>query len=526
MATFETHTRGQVTVNVGDELRTSYTAVPVKRFPKRVMSETSEEKFWRSFRKTTDVPAAFKGRVTCVDFCPAQPHTAAVTGQGKVMLFNPVTHERTKELNPSDTVYCTKWRGDGKMLATSGEKTTIRLWTLGGMKMIRELPGDPSGDKGHRRAVHSLNFLSDRRRLVSGGDDSVVFVWDVATQQPERRIAAHTDYVRATAVHPHNPALLATGSHDKTIKLWDLRTPCTTPTHTYTVADPVACLAYHPSSTYVAAASSSEVSLWDCASLASSTTSSTPLSVMAGHTKDITALCFNYVGSRILTGSADRHVKVYETENFTAVHTMSFPEPVFAVGLSQDGNCLTVGGLEGKVYLRTREVHREKEEFVGDVAGESLFQEKTAVAGGAFVDDAAAADEDGDENAELRYYSGMGDMRVVRKRNWHVPRQTEAAASDFVVESARESKLSRFDVAFRKFNYRQALDEVLAEKVSNRDRNALFLTVVSELHRRNGLRIALSGRDAVSILQILTYVSKGTACPTTPGLASFPSKIT
>ena len=123
MATFSTSNVTTMTSNSASELSTAYTSVPVKQFPRRPMAETSEEKYWRNFRKHTVIPSQFKGRASCIDFCPQQPHVAAITTQAKVILVNPHTHQKVKELHPNDTVYCTRWRSDGKLLVTSGEKT-------------------------------------------------------------------------------------------------------------------------------------------------------------------------------------------------------------------------------------------------------------------------------------------------------------------------------------------------------------------------------------------------------------------
>ena len=366
--------------------------------------------------------------------------------------------------------------------------TGLRLWNLGSMKMVRELHGDPTGMKGHKRAVHSVGFLTDRQKIVSASDDATVLVWDVSTSEVTHRITGHDDYVRTTAVHPLNPHILASGSHDRTVKVWDLRTPCTTATSVFKASDPISALVYHPSGAYVAAASATEVSIWDTTTQADE--GNPAVATLAGHTKDITSIAFNFYGSRLLTGSIDRHVKLYETEGYTSVHTLSFPEPVSAVGISQDGGCLAVGGLGGKVYLRSRVGTVEEDDKIAEAFGEE--------------GDAIQPIE------ELQLYSGMGDMTVQRKRNWHKPsRSAPGSDKDFTVESSHGQRLRRYDVAFKKFNYHKALDEVLAEKKNNKNRHDLFLTVIAELHRRNGLRIALTGRDSSTIVVLLQYIKFG-----------------
>eukprot|EP01063_Lacrimia_lanifica_P004245 TRINITY_DN1236_c0_g1_i2.p1 TRINITY_DN1236_c0_g1~~TRINITY_DN1236_c0_g1_i2.p1 ORF type:complete len:531 (+),score=66.73 TRINITY_DN1236_c0_g1_i2:75-1667(+) len=486
-------------VEASAAISTAYNPVLVKEFPKRVLAESTEERFWRSFNVKSDVSAAFRGRLASIDFCPRSPHTVAVTGAGRVSLFHPRSHEKIKEWHGMDMVYCTRWRHDGNMLATSGEKPTIRLWTLGSMKVFRDLKADADGRTGHRRAVHTLGFLANKGQLVSGGDDCLIYVWDVSTQRAETRIDAHDDYVRAMTPHPHNASLFATGSHDKTVKLWDLRASNAKPYHCIELVDPCTHLAFHPTGGFIAAASGTDVTIWDITTTSSATDpTSTPTCLLSNHTKDITSLAFNNHGSRLLTGSVDRHVKVYETEAYTTVHSMSFPEPVFSVAVSQDNLCYAVGTSEGKLHLRARKP--------GNFEAAELKQAKQA----------ADAEE---AHQEVQLYTGLGNLSVERKKNWAMPNyKAKEADGEFVtVDAQHQKRLKRFDVAFRKFNYAKALDEVLAEKKTNLARHALFYTVVLELQARNGLRIALGGRDSQEVLKIFVYLRESmTASPTPP----------
>ena len=48
--------------------------------------------------------------------------------------------------------------------------------------------------------------------------------------QSQKLYASHTDWISAVAWHPSSAHHVATASYDKTVKLWDLRTPV--PLHT------------------------------------------------------------------------------------------------------------------------------------------------------------------------------------------------------------------------------------------------------------------------------------------------------
>lgn len=45
-------------------------------------------------------------------------------------------------------------------------------------------------------------------------------------------------------------------------------------------------------------------------------------------------MCFNSIHSRLLTGSLDHHVKVYDTKNFEVVHDLTYSDPILSLAIS------------------------------------------------------------------------------------------------------------------------------------------------------------------------------------------------
>ena len=77
------------------------------------------------------------------------------------------------------------------------------------------------------RPAWSLALSPDERFIVAAigvqGEAGTAAIWDVCTGQLRTVLRGHSDYVRAVAFS-HDGQILATGSGDETIKLWDFAT--------------------------------------------------------------------------------------------------------------------------------------------------------------------------------------------------------------------------------------------------------------------------------------------------------------
>lgn len=104
---------------------------------------------------------------------------------------------------------------DGRRLLSGGNDGTLRLWEVASGRELAVL-------RGHQEWVHSVAFSPDGRTLASAGQDKTVRVWDAATGRELRSMQGHGEAVNAVAFTPDGSRIASAGE-DGVLQLWDAR---------------------------------------------------------------------------------------------------------------------------------------------------------------------------------------------------------------------------------------------------------------------------------------------------------------
>ena len=103
---------------------------------------------------------------------------------------------------------------DGRLIASGGVDTTVRLWDLKSGLEVRAL-------LGHGAAVQAVAFSRDGRLLATAGTDRLVKIWDVATGRELHSLEGHTSTVSSLAFDAGG-RILVSGAMDDTLRIWDV----------------------------------------------------------------------------------------------------------------------------------------------------------------------------------------------------------------------------------------------------------------------------------------------------------------
>jgi WD40 repeat protein len=110
----------------------------------------------------------------------------------------------------------------------------------------------------------SVAFSPDGQTLATGSNDKTVRLWHVTTARALRAFEGHPDGVRSVAFSPDGQTL-ATGSNDQTVRLWDVAT-CRALRAFEGHTKEVASVAFSPNGALLASASDDgTLRLWDVA---------------------------------------------------------------------------------------------------------------------------------------------------------------------------------------------------------------------------------------------------------------------
>ncbi|MEG4534844.1 nSTAND1 domain-containing NTPase [Microcoleus sp. D2_18a_D3] len=212
---------------------------------------------------------------------------------------------------------------------------------------------------GHANWVYAVSFSPNGKLLATGSRDKTVKLWDTTTTDKQiKTLTGHTDVVYAVSFSP-NGKLLATGSADNTVKLWNTTTGKEINTLTGHT-NGVWAVSFSPDGKLLATGSADNtVKLWN-------TTTRKEIKTLTGHTDVVYAVSFSPNGKLLATGSADNTVKLWNTTTGKEINTLTgHTNGVWAVSFSPDGKLLATGSADNTVKLWNTTTRKEIKTLTG-----------------------------------------------------------------------------------------------------------------------------------------------------------------
>ncbi|MCW5317995.1 TIR domain-containing protein [Nostoc sp. KVJ3] len=197
---------------------------------------------------------------------------------------------------------------------------------------------------GHSTGVCSVAISLDGQIIASGSKDRTIKLWNLETKLEIRTLSGHSFWVRAVTFSPDGKILVSC-SDDKSIKLWNWKTGKEIGTLTGHSKE-VTTVAISPNGETLASGSDDKtIKLW-------SLKTKQEICTLSGHSGYVQSIAFSPDGQTLVSGSTDDTIKLWSISTCKEILSLADSiSSVKSIAISPNGQTLASGNYSSEVKL-------------------------------------------------------------------------------------------------------------------------------------------------------------------------------
>jgi WD40 repeat protein len=201
----------------------------------------------------TPIGPEIKGGLNAVLTMNNGTHTIGGSGKGTIYIWE-ASGRTLRSWTAGSSVRGLAIDRAEKVLVSGSDDGVVSLWEVATGRLLHQL-------HGHSGAVQSVAMSPNGDRAVSAGVDRTIRVWDVATGEQLHILVGHERPVNCVAITPDGRSIVS-GSDDKTIKVWNLADGWLV-NNLFGHGSPVLALAIAPDGTMLVTGGYGEIRIWE-----------------------------------------------------------------------------------------------------------------------------------------------------------------------------------------------------------------------------------------------------------------------
>ncbi|KAL5717924.1 hypothetical protein ACHQM5_010874 [Ranunculus cassubicifolius] len=229
-------------------------------------------------------------------------------------------------------------------LISGGQDGTVKIWDTNTGTLNETLYGCIG-------SVLDLTVSHDNKVIVAASSSNNLYVWDMGTGRIRHTLKGHTDKVCAVDMSKFSCILVVSAAYDRTIKVWDLEQGyCIVTIITYSICNSL-CFSMD-GETICSGHVDGNLRLW-------SAKSGKMLSQVAAHSHPITSICLSQSGNIVLTSGKENLHNLFDMRSLEVCGSLKANGKGIAPNwsrscVSADENYIAAGSSDGSVHIWSR----------------------------------------------------------------------------------------------------------------------------------------------------------------------------
>jgi len=219
-------------------------------------------------------------------------------------------------------------------VATGSADYTAKIWDT--------LTGEELQTFNHSRIIKSVNFSTDNKRLLTGGQDKILRIFDLGKPEAEPfKLEGHSDSVRVALWNWDNSAVVS-GGQDSVLRIWDVKT--LKEIRSFPSRSPITSIEVCLDGKHLITTAGKEVSFWDIRTFEIEKTYTV--------STEVNSASLSPDASTFVVGGTDfwAHVHDFATGKELEVHK-GHHGPVHVIRYAPDGETFASGSEDGTIRL-------------------------------------------------------------------------------------------------------------------------------------------------------------------------------